>query len=83
MLTFQSRTTIANLALVIFLSLKNTPLGFLTSYSYERLQPLHQVAGYTTIACWFMHTVVYLTAVSHLSLTLELADSSFVVGLLT
>ncbi|KAH8159973.1 hypothetical protein CIB48_g8276 [Xylaria polymorpha] len=43
-----------NLVFVVFLALKNTPLAILTSYSYERLNSLHQIAGYTT----FIYTVL-------------------------
>lgn len=57
------RVTVSNLALVVFLSLKNTPLAILAHRSYELLQPLHQTAGYTAIACMFMHAMVYITAV--------------------
>ncbi|MBH1945604.1 ferric reductase-like transmembrane domain-containing protein, partial [Erythrobacter sp. YJ-T3-07] len=45
----------ANFALVVFLALKNTPLAILTSYSYERLNPLHQVSGYATIIFMVIH----------------------------
>lgn len=64
MLTHNYRTTVSNLTLVIFLSLKHTPLAFLTAYSYERLQPLHQIAGYSTVACVCVHAIVYTVAVS-------------------
>lgn len=56
---------VANLAFVIFLSLRNTPLTFLTAYSYERLNVLHQVAGYSTIAYAMAHAVVYIVAVCY------------------
>jgi predicted ferric reductase len=46
---------IANVAFITFLALKNTPLAFLTAYSYERLNPLHQAAGYITIIYVFLH----------------------------
>lgn len=49
----------ANFALVVFLALKNTPLAILTSYSYERLNPLHQVAGYATILYMIVHASIY------------------------
>ncbi|KAF3008065.1 hypothetical protein E8E14_007639 [Neopestalotiopsis sp. 37M] len=49
----------ANFALVVFLGLKNTPLAILTSYSYERLNPLHQVAGYATILYMILHASIY------------------------
>ena len=44
-----------NLVLVIFLALKNTPLALLTANSYESLNQLHQVGGYTTALCAALH----------------------------
>lgn len=52
------RLTILNAAFITFLALKNTPLAILTSYSYERLNVLHQVGGYTTIATAFLHATL-------------------------
>ncbi|KAI0540483.1 ferric reductase NAD binding domain-containing protein [Xylaria digitata] len=49
----------ANLAFVVFLALKNTPLAFLTVYSYERLNSLHQIAGYTTLLYTILHAGTY------------------------
>ena len=54
-----SRMALANLALVIFLALKNTPLAFLTAYSYERLNCLHQIAGYTMFSFMVIHGSLY------------------------
>lgn len=48
---------IGNIAFVTFLALKNTPLAFLTAYSYERLNILHQVAGYTTVISSLLHGI--------------------------
>ncbi|KAL8392433.1 hypothetical protein RB595_002577 [Gaeumannomyces hyphopodioides] len=48
-----------NLAFVVFLALKNTPLAILTSYSYERLNNLHQIAGCTTFFMLVMHASLY------------------------
>lgn len=48
-----------NLCFVVFLSLKNTPLAYLTSYSYERLNCLHQIAGCTTFLLMVFHAVAY------------------------
>lgn len=53
------RLAIANMVVVVILSLKNTPLAFLTSWSYERLNPLHQVAGYATLIHVILHTACY------------------------
>jgi predicted ferric reductase len=49
-----------NISLITFLALKNTPLAFLTAYSYERLNILHQLAGYGTIIWSCLHGIVYL-----------------------
>ncbi|KAI0974164.1 ferric reductase NAD binding domain-containing protein [Xylaria arbuscula] len=48
-----------NLAFVVFLALKNTPLAFLTAYSYERLNSLHKIAGYTTLLYAILHASLY------------------------
>ncbi|KAG7286368.1 hypothetical protein NEMBOFW57_008677 [Staphylotrichum longicolle] len=47
------------MALVIFLALKNTPLAFLTAYSYERLNCLHQIAGYSMFVAMVLHAALY------------------------
>lgn len=47
------------MVLVVFLALKNTPLAFLTSWSYERLNILHQVSGYMTLIHVIIHTACY------------------------
>lgn len=44
---------------VVFLALKNTPLAFLTAYSYERLNCLHQIAGCTTFVFLVAHAISY------------------------
>lgn len=49
--------TLTNTAFIVFLALKNTPLAFLTAYSYERLNLLHQVGGYTTIIFAILHMI--------------------------
>lgn len=49
----------ANFALVVFLALRNTPLAVLSSYSYERLNGLHQVAGYTSFVYLILHASMY------------------------
>lgn len=48
-----------NLSLVVFLALKNTPLAFLTAYSYERLNCLHQIAGCTMFLSMLIHAACY------------------------
>lgn len=48
---------LVNTAFIVFLALKNTPLAFLTAYSYERLNLLHQVGGYTTVIFAILHMI--------------------------
>ncbi|KAK3503495.1 ferric reductase NAD binding domain-containing protein [Neurospora crassa] len=52
---------LSNLGLVVFLALKNTPLAFLTAYSYERLNCLHRIAGYTMFIWMVLHASLYTT----------------------
>ncbi|KHN94013.1 Flavoprotein transmembrane component [Metarhizium album ARSEF 1941] len=52
---------IANLVVVIFFALKNTPLAFLTAWSYERLQCLHRISGYAAVANLIVHATCYIT----------------------
>ncbi|KAJ5541759.1 FAD-binding 8 [Penicillium frequentans] len=56
------KISVANLVLLVFLALKNTPLAILTAKSYEKLRPLHKVAGYTCTFTSVLHAIVYLSA---------------------
>jgi predicted ferric reductase len=47
------------MAFVVFLALKNTPLAFLTAYSYERLNCLHQISGCLTFLMMVLHASCY------------------------
>ncbi|KAL2759073.1 hypothetical protein ACRALDRAFT_208141 [Sodiomyces alcalophilus JCM 7366] len=51
--------SLANMCLAIFLGMKNTPLGYLTTWSYERLNSLHQIVGYTTMSLVIVHAAAY------------------------
>jgi len=71
------RITTCNIALITFLALKNTPLAFLTAYSYERLNILHQAAGYCTVLFAMLHAVLFIVTdakLGSLSNLLELAQ---------
>lgn len=46
------------MVLVICLAVKNTPLSYL-AWSYERLNVLHQVAGYSTFGFTILHASLY------------------------
>jgi predicted ferric reductase len=72
--------TLGNLALITFLALKNTPLAFLTSYSYERLNVLHQAAGYTTVLCGFLHAVIYIVTLAKSANLKELKEEDIIMG---
>lgn len=58
-LTATIRVAVGNLCLLVFLALKNTPLAFLTAYSYERLNCLHQVAGFCMFLWMVLHAALY------------------------
>jgi hypothetical protein len=49
------RMTLMNLSACFIFSFKNTPLGFLTGYSYERIMVLHMTAGWCTLVAWMLH----------------------------
>jgi len=66
---------------VTFLSLKNTPLAFLTAYSYERLNVLHQVAGYSTVFWVLLHGVIYIIAWVKTDNLEELLEKTQVMGI--
>jgi predicted ferric reductase len=56
------------------LALKNTPLAFLTAHSYERLNVLHQAAGYCTVVDVILHALLQIVSeeqCSNLALFLE------------
>ncbi|KAH7247716.1 hypothetical protein MRS44_010812 [Fusarium solani] len=50
---------VANTVLTVFFSLKNTPLGYLTGVSYERLNILHRISGLTTFLLVVVHAASY------------------------
>ena len=56
------RMALLNMTFITLLALKNTPLAYLTAYSYERLNPLHQIGGYATVAYMFVHMVTLVQA---------------------
>ncbi|GAB1316232.1 Ferric reductase NAD binding domain-containing protein [Madurella fahalii] len=47
------------MSITVFLSLKNTPLAFLTPYSYERLNRLHQITGCIMFVFMVLHATIY------------------------
>lgn len=50
---------VGNIGVVVFLALKNTPLGYLTPWSYERLNVLHRVSGVVTVLYVILHGALY------------------------
>ena len=81
-LRISNRVAVSNLAFITFLALKNTPLGFLTGYSYESLNVLHQLAGYCTIIWSLLHAVVYIVAWSQTNSLAELLEMNQVMGII-
>ncbi|KAH8714443.1 hypothetical protein BGZ61DRAFT_492900 [Ilyonectria robusta] len=51
--------TAANIALSVFLGLRNTPLGASTAETYNRLNFFHRVVGYTAVAQVLIHGLLY------------------------
>jgi predicted ferric reductase len=75
------RVAVSNLALVIFLSLRNTPLAYLTGSSHERLKALHMVAGYSTVFWVLLHAVVYIAAWTQSNNLEELLENTQIYGI--
>lgn len=75
------RLIAANFSVVVFLALKNTPLAFLSAYSYERLNGLHQVAGFTTFAYLILHASMYTNHFLDIGLTSLLQSDTTKAGI--
>ena len=58
-LSDSSRLAVANICVTIFLSLKNNPLGWLTGWTYERLNVFHRIVGYLALAMTTIHGATY------------------------
>lgn len=71
----------ANFVVVVFLALKNTPLAILSAYSYERLNGLHQIAGYTTFAYLILHAAMYTDYFLDEGLSYYFKQSSIIAGI--
>ncbi|TQV93913.1 Ferric reductase-like transmembrane component [Cordyceps javanica] len=50
---------LANMLFSVFLALKNTPLAFLTAWSYERLNILHRYSGFFAVLHMIIHACSY------------------------
>lgn len=72
---------VVNFVLVVFLALKNTPLAILSAYSYERLNGLHQIAGYTTFIYLVLHASMYTNAFLLLGMRAYLQMPSITAGI--
>jgi predicted ferric reductase len=62
------------------LALKNTPLAFLTAYSYERLNILHQAAGFCTVFFALLHSVLYIVTLARLRSLSFLRERTQIMG---
>ncbi|KFY34912.1 hypothetical protein V494_06372 [Pseudogymnoascus sp. VKM F-4513 (FW-928)] len=78
----QGWVALCNLAFVIFLSLKNTPLAILSASSYETLMPLHKAAGYTCIVASLVHAIVYLNAWAQANMLHEMLEPTQIAGIM-
>jgi len=72
---------ITNIAFITFLALKNTPLAFLTSYSHERLNQLHQIGGYTTVTYIFIHLTLMVREFTVINLSKVLTEKAEINGM--
>ena len=70
----------ANFTLLVFLSLRNTPLAPLSGNSYEKLRPLHKIAGYTTIVTALIHGLRYVISFHEVGLIDEFKKSENFAG---
>lgn len=75
------RLAIANLLFVIFFALKNTPLAFLTAWSYERLNCLHRIAGYAAVAHTIIHASCYSYYFCSINMCSRLLQTSDIFGI--
>jgi predicted ferric reductase len=76
------RIAFCNIAFLVFLALKNTPLAFLTAHSYETLNPLHQVAGYTTMVTALVHFTVECLHMERTHKAYELVEHEQIFGMI-
>ena len=58
-LTRLHRMAAANMALCVFLGLKNTPLVFITPLSHIELNTCHRIVGYMTAFQVLLHAILY------------------------
>lgn len=63
------------------MALKNTPLAFLTAYSYDRLNVLHQAAGYCTVLFALLHAVLYIITDANLESLSDLLELKQIMGI--
>ncbi|KAK8925506.1 hypothetical protein H634G_07676 [Metarhizium anisopliae BRIP 53293] len=86
MTNIASRTgwlAIANLVVVIFFALKNTPLAFLTAWSYERLNCLHRIAGYAAVTHLVVHAACYSAYFCSINYCQKLLDLNDIYGIVS
>ncbi|KAI1002016.1 hypothetical protein K3495_g6187 [Podosphaera aphanis] len=73
--------TVLNFSLTIFLSLKNTPLAILANQSHEKLNGLHQIAGYSTVVCYLLHAIIYMINIYNLNKFDVLREKAIILGM--
>lgn len=54
-----ARLSLTNMLFSVFLALKNTPLAWLTAWSYERLNILHRYSGFFAVLHMIIHACSY------------------------
>ncbi|KAJ5093121.1 hypothetical protein N7456_008982, partial [Penicillium angulare] len=71
---------VANFVLLVFLALRNTPLAPLSGQSYEKLRPLHKVAGYTCIVSAVLHGILFLKEAADAKILFYFSETEDLVG---
>ncbi|KAJ3497316.1 hypothetical protein NLG97_g1999 [Lecanicillium saksenae] len=71
-----------NMLFSVFLALKNTPLAFLTAWSYERLNILHRYSGAFAVLHMIVHACCYSAYFSSAHESYMLTKTSSVCGIL-
>ncbi|TWU71183.1 hypothetical protein ED733_001259 [Metarhizium rileyi] len=74
---------VANLVVVMFFALKNTPLAFLTAWSYERLNCLHRISGYVAVTHLVVHAACYSVFFYSIGLASQLLSTGDVYGIIS
>lgn len=71
---------VANIVLLVFLALRHTPLAPLSGTSYEKLRPLHKMAGYTCVLLAVTHALIWIISSAEENMLFYLKSRSDIGG---